>query len=213
MQFGFIVGQVDGYRKILKLSYRSLAFTSYKAFFKKNKKRPGTSFPLPFSVWFLNKNICLVIFDITWPNFIVWLPLLREILSSMPIVIACYPRCDVINFEVNFIIKPFFDITKGKIQKFKYPENKKGLPFTVCISLSVSLHNQKIRTKMQMPQERKELLTWNKKHFSSFLKGSHWSKHNNLFRRWEYNFKLGGWKTWLDHCFSKYWNINIPVNK
>ena len=47
---------------------------------------------------------------IAWPNFIVWLLLLREILANMYIVIVCKPGCDVINFEDNFIflMKPFF---------------------------------------------------------------------------------------------------------
>ena len=39
-QFIYIVSQVEGYRIILKLSFRPLAFTSYKAFLK-NKKRSG----------------------------------------------------------------------------------------------------------------------------------------------------------------------------
>ena len=49
-----------GYRDILKLSYRSLAFTSCKAFFK-NKKRSRTSLPTSFSVWFFKRSY-LVIF-------------------------------------------------------------------------------------------------------------------------------------------------------
>ena len=36
-----------------------------------------------------------------WPNFIVWLPLLCEILSNIGIAIACKPGCDVMNFQVN----------------------------------------------------------------------------------------------------------------
>ena len=54
------VWQVEGYRNILKLSCRPLAFTSYKAFLK-NKKRSGTSLPASFSAWFLMKNISLVL--------------------------------------------------------------------------------------------------------------------------------------------------------
>ena len=41
---------------------------------------------------------------------------------------------------------------------------------------AIYLHNQKVRPKMKISQERKELLTWYKKHFSSFLKDFHWSK-------------------------------------
>ena len=39
-----------------------------------------------------------------------WLPLLREILGNMYIVIVCKSGCDVINFDINiiFLIKQFF---------------------------------------------------------------------------------------------------------
>ena len=37
--------------------------------------------------------------------------------------------------------------------------------------------------------EQNELLRWNKKYFSSLLKGFHWSKWNNVFGRWESDFK------------------------
>ena len=46
----------------------------------------------------------------------------------MCIAIVCEPGCDVMNFEVNVLIKPFF------------------------------LHDQKGMTKMQIPREQKELL-------------------------------------------------------
>ena len=45
MQFVFIICQVEGYRNILKLSFRPLVFTSFKLFLK-NKKRSGTSLPV-----------------------------------------------------------------------------------------------------------------------------------------------------------------------
>ena len=57
----FIAYQGKGYRNIVKLSCRSLAFTTYKAFLK-NKKWSGTSLCASFSALFLNKNIYLVIF-------------------------------------------------------------------------------------------------------------------------------------------------------
>ena len=69
--------------------------------------------------------------------------------------------CDVINFELNliFLTKPTF------------------------------LHDQKVKTKMSISWEQKELLIWNKKHFSWLLKGFRWSKWNNFFGRWEPYFK------------------------
>ena len=45
-----MVCQVEGYRNVLKLSCRPLAFVLYKAFLKKNKKRSGASLPASFSV-------------------------------------------------------------------------------------------------------------------------------------------------------------------
>ena len=47
-----------------------------------------------------------------WPNLIVWLPLLHQILGNTCIVIVCWSGCDVINFEINliFLIKPYSSI-------------------------------------------------------------------------------------------------------
>ena len=52
--------------------------------------------------------------NFNWPNFIVWLHLLLEILNNMCIVIICGSDYDVRNFEINLscFIKPFFFITK-----------------------------------------------------------------------------------------------------
>ena len=103
MQFVFIECQIEGNRNILKLNCGPLAFISYKAFIE-NKNRSRTRLPDSFSAWFLKKNIYLVIYSITWPNFIVSLPLLREIKGIMCIAIVCSPVCDVLNFEINFLI-------------------------------------------------------------------------------------------------------------
>ena len=89
-----------------------------------------------------SRKMVLMLYSIDWPNFIVWLPLLLEILGNMCIAIVCYPGCDVMDFEINliFLIKPFF------------------------------LQDQKVMAKTEISWERKELLRSNKKHFSSFLK-------------------------------------------
>ena len=42
---------------------------------------------------------------------------------------------------------------------------------------AVLLHDQKFKTKIQTSWERKELLRWNKKYFSSFLKGFQLTKN------------------------------------
>ena len=106
------------------------------------RKVSANSFSTTFYVWFF-KKVFLMLYFINRSNLIVWLPLLLEILGNRSFAIVCFPGCDVINFEINLIslIKPFFYMTKKSRQKFKYLENVK-----------------------------KELLRWNKKQFSSFLK-------------------------------------------
>ena len=64
-----------------------LVFTLCKSFLKR-EKNSETILLATFSKWFLKKNILLVMF-ITWQNFIVWVPLLREIFGIMCIVIVC----------------------------------------------------------------------------------------------------------------------------
>ena len=58
-----------------------------------------------------------MLYSINWPNFIVWLPLLLEILGIMCIAIVCFPGGDLINFEINLLYK---------ILIFKYLENEKS---------------------------------------------------------------------------------------
>ena len=55
------------------------------------------------------KYFSLYIF-IKWQNFMVWLPLLLQILGYMGIVIICCPAGEVVNSEINrsFFIKLFF---------------------------------------------------------------------------------------------------------
>ena len=83
------------------------------------------------------------------PKFITWLPLFFQISGN---VVCCkcffFPVWDVINFEIclNFLIEPF------------------------------SYKTKKVRTNMQVSQERREHLRWNKKHYLSFLKNFYWSK-------------------------------------
>ena len=53
---------------------------------------------------------------------------LVKLLGNMCIAIVYFPRCDVINYEINviFSIRPFFYIIKKSRQKFKYLENEKS---------------------------------------------------------------------------------------
>ena len=83
----FIVCQVEDYQKILKLSCRSLAFTSYKAFLKTKRGLELVSLAnFMHDFW---SKMFILLYSIAWPNFIVWLRLLREILSNIYIVNVC----------------------------------------------------------------------------------------------------------------------------
>ena len=46
----------------------------------------------------------------------------------MCIAIACFPGCDIANFEINltFLSNPFFSMKKKSRQKSKYLEIEKG---------------------------------------------------------------------------------------
>ena len=58
---------------------------------------------------FFTKMICML-HSINWTNFIAWLLLFLAILGNIRIAIVCYPGCDVMYFEINFIflIESFF---------------------------------------------------------------------------------------------------------
>ena len=79
-------------------------------------------------VYDFSRKIDLLLNSIKRPNFIVWLPLLFEILANICIAIVCFPGCDAINFEILsfFIIKPFFYMTKKSRQKYKNLDNEKS---------------------------------------------------------------------------------------
>ena len=100
------------------------------------RKRSGNSFSTTFCVWFFKKNVSHMLCSINWPNIIIWLPLLREILGKMCIAIVCYPGCYVINFEINliFLIKPFFYMTDKSRQTFKYLKNEKSFQGEINIA-------------------------------------------------------------------------------
>ena len=82
----------------------------------------------PHFVYDFSRKMLLKLHPINWTNFIVWLPLLLQILGNMCIIIVCYPGCDAIKFEINliFLIKPFYYMTKKSRQKPKYLEKAKS---------------------------------------------------------------------------------------
>ena len=81
----------------------------------------------PHFMYGFSRKIFLMLHSINWPNFIVWLPLLLDILGNMCIVMVRFPVCDVINFKINliFLIKSFFCMTEKSRRKLKYLENEK----------------------------------------------------------------------------------------
>ena len=91
------------------------------------EKGLGLVSPLYFAYDFSIKMF-LMFYSTSWLNFIVWLPILREILGNMFIAIVCWPGCDVMKFEINliFLIKSVCYVTIKSRQKFKYFENKKS---------------------------------------------------------------------------------------
>ena len=60
MQFAFIVCQVEGYRDILQLSCRPLAFTYYKAFTKDTHRKKAPSNKTPALTKSTNMGILVV---------------------------------------------------------------------------------------------------------------------------------------------------------
>ena len=63
-----------------------------------------------------------MLYAIKWPNIIVWLLLLPEILGNKYFVIICFSVHDVENFKIylSFLIKQFFYVTKKSGQIFEY---------------------------------------------------------------------------------------------
>ena len=115
----FISCKIEDHHNILKLNCGPLAITSYKGI---------ELVSLPHFGQDIRRKLFLSLYYITWPNFIVCLHLIHEILCTMCIIIVCWPSHDVINFEINVIslIKSFTCRTKKSRQKYKYLENKKS---------------------------------------------------------------------------------------
>ena len=80
----YVMLQIEGYQNILKLSWRPLVFTSYKAFLKKTEKRFEASLRALFSAMVFEEKCfsCYILY------FIFWFPLLRQISGNMCIVIV-----------------------------------------------------------------------------------------------------------------------------
>ena len=93
-------------------------------FFRKGDAACFSSYIL---IIFLRK-IFPMLYSINWPNSILTLPLILEILGNMCIIIICFSVYDVINFETNLSVrfKCVFLMAKKKLgQKSKYLKNEK----------------------------------------------------------------------------------------
>ena len=98
----------------------------------------GIVFP-PIVVYDFSRKMFLKLYCMNWPNVIVWMPLLLEILE---LYWNClFPVFDIVNFVFNLVfwIKQFFYVAKKS-------------------------------------WERREILRWNIKNLSSFVKGFQFSK-------------------------------------
>ena len=73
------------------------------------EKSVGIVSPAHF-VYDFSGKMTFMLYSVTWPNFIVLLPFLLEILGYMCIGIIYLPVCDVMKFEINlvFLIKLLF---------------------------------------------------------------------------------------------------------
>ena len=104
------------------------------------EKSSGTSFSTKISAWVFKKNVSHVILYQMTKYCL--MPLFLQILGNLCIAIISFSVDGVMDFELNFspLIKPFSYMTN------------------YC------------RTKIKIFKERKDLLRWSKKYFSSFLK-------------------------------------------
>ena len=75
-----------GLLKYIETKLQNTCFYLMQNFFKKQKES-WTSLPTSFSDFW--RKIFHLLYSTNWPNFIVWLPLLCEILGNMRIVTVC----------------------------------------------------------------------------------------------------------------------------
>ena len=118
--------QVEVYQSILKLKCWPLSLTLYKAFWKIRKGQE--LFSLPHCLNDFWRKICLMLYSLNWLNFIIWLPLLLEILGKMCVVIICLPvrwRHKFLNWTWLSYQGVFLHDQKAR-QKLKYLKNNKS---------------------------------------------------------------------------------------
>ena len=91
-----------GLSKYIETKLQTTCFHLILSFFKKTKRglELASLLHFPHNVW---RKIFLLLYSINGPSFVVWLPLLCEILGNMCIAIVCQPGSDVMNLEFDLI--------------------------------------------------------------------------------------------------------------
>ena len=112
-----------GLSKYTKTKLQSTSFHLVLSFFKKWRGLELVTLP-HFRIIFEKKIFLLC--SIIWPNFIVWLALLCEILGNMCIGIVCKSGCDLMKLILYFSSSCFSYMTKISWQKLKYLRTKKA---------------------------------------------------------------------------------------
>ena len=108
VQFFAIVCPSQGLSKYIETMVRTTGFFSGKSFSKSKKNLELVA--LSDFLHDFSRKIFLSLHPVNWPNAIVWLSLVREILGNICTIIVFSPVCDVINVEISLIfqIKLFF---------------------------------------------------------------------------------------------------------
>ena len=142
--------------------------------------------------------------SINWPNFIVRLSLICEILNNMCVVILCEPGCVVINFEINliFLIKPFFLHSQKVKTKNKYLENQKSFFHHFCRAI-IEVNKKKWKVRVWLMSMTYDLWVW--EHLTeSEQKYLHW---NNLERNKKFFKKIKDIGNARSYLHKKYFDF------
>ena len=93
-----------GLSKCIETKLQNACFHLKLSFLKK-VKRGLELVSLPHFLHNFWRKISLLLYPINWPNFIVWLPLVCEILDNLCIAIVCKPGCAVMNLKLTLSFK------------------------------------------------------------------------------------------------------------
>ena len=114
----FFYVKAENYQKLLKIRCWPPAFTSSKVLLK--ARRSETSLHDSFSAWLWKKN---VLHSINWPNLVVWLTLLLEILGNSRLVIIFF---SVLKLTLAFLSSHFPAWPTKSGQKLNYLQSEKS---------------------------------------------------------------------------------------